>query len=74
MIGHPTNFFMSSRILCQGCMLSHFLSVINIVVSLSQNLEQEREVGNLLGITMVSGIKELNHSDFLEWESLGKCK
>jgi len=44
----------------QGCPLSLFLYII-MEDSLSIRLEKERVVSNFPGISMVRGIKEINH-------------
>jgi hypothetical protein len=58
--GRPTNFFQISRGLCQGCPLSPLLFII-MAEALNRKLEHEREIGNLPGLQIARGVKNMNH-------------
>jgi len=61
--GRPSNFFRSSRGLRQGCPLSPFLYII-MAETLSIHLENLRRQKEITGISIVRGIKGINHSLF----------
>lgn len=61
--GRPRDFFQSSRGLRQGCRLSLLLYVI-MTYSLSRKIESKHLSGRLSRISIVRGVKELNHSQF----------
>jgi hypothetical protein len=63
--GRPSNFFKASRGLRQGCPLSPFLYIL-LADSLSRKLEEERRKGNLPGLLIARGVKEINHSQFAD--------
>jgi len=62
---HPSNFFKANRGLCQGFPLSPFLYIL-LADSLSHKLEEERRMGNLPGLLLTRGVKEINHSQFTD--------
>ena len=61
--GRPSNYFRSSRGLRQGCPLSPFLYII-MAETLSIHLENQRRQKEITGISIVRGIKGINHSLF----------
>jgi len=63
--GRATSFFQASRGLRQGCPLSPILYAVQ-AASLSFRLEHARTHENLLGIRIVRGIKEVNHTQFAD--------
>lgn len=63
--GRPSRYFRSSRGLRQSCPLSPFLFII-MVETLSIHLENLRKKKEITGISIVRGIKEINHSLFAD--------
>jgi hypothetical protein len=63
--GCPTSFFQISRGLHQGYPLSPLIFLI-IVVTLSRKLEFERISGNSIGLQIARGVKNINHSQFVD--------
>jgi hypothetical protein len=63
--GRPTNFFKASRGLRQGFPLSPFLYIL-LADSLSRKLEEERRTRKLPGLLIARGVKEINHSQFVD--------
>eukprot|EP00253_Pinus_taeda_P035972 PITA_35972 len=61
----PSNFFISSRGLRQGCPLSPFLYII-MAETLSIHLEKLRRQKEITGISIARGTKEINHSLFAD--------
>jgi hypothetical protein len=62
--GRPSDFFQASKRLCQGCSLSPLIFII-VAKYLSIKLEQDRNIGNLLGPHITRGVKNMNHSQFV---------
>jgi hypothetical protein len=58
-------FFQVSRGLHQGFPLSPLLFII-VIESLSKKLEHERELGNLPRLQISRGVKNMNHSQFVD--------
>jgi hypothetical protein len=63
--GRPTYFFQGRCGLYQGFPLSPLLFII-MANPLSHKLEHEREIGNLSDLQMVLGVKNINHSQFVD--------
>jgi hypothetical protein len=59
--GRPTGCFQAIKGLCQGYPLSPLIFII-VVEYLSRKLEHGREIGNLPGLQISRGIKNMNHS------------
>jgi hypothetical protein len=57
----PTPFFQGSKGLWQGFPLSPLLYII-MAETLGKKLEEERVAGNLPGLKIVRGVKNINHS------------
>jgi hypothetical protein len=63
--GRSIVFYKGCRGLHQGYSLSPLLYII-MAESLNKKLELERLIHNLLGITVVRGVKSINHSQFVD--------
>jgi hypothetical protein len=63
--GRPTQFFKSSRGLRQGCPPLSLSLYFNGRLFKSK-LEAEQRIGNLPGLQIAHGVKEINHSQFLD--------
>jgi hypothetical protein len=63
--GCPTKLFKERRGLRQGCPISTSLYIL-LVDSLSRKLEVERRNGKLSGLRIERGVKEINHSQFID--------
>lgn len=61
----PSAFFQASRGLWKGCPLSPLLFII-VAKTLSTKLEQKHVLGNLLGLQIAWGTKNINHSQFAD--------
>ena len=63
--GRLTNFFLATRGLRQGCLLSPFLYIM-MVDSLSRKLTLEKKNENIPGIRIEKGIDPVNHALFVD--------
>jgi len=63
--GRTAEFFKASRGLRQGCPLSPLLYTIQASV-LSFQLDHSQQLQSLLGLRMVTGVKEINHAQFVD--------
>eukprot|EP00253_Pinus_taeda_P028484 PITA_28484 len=61
----PTEIFLATRGLRQGCPLSPFLYIL-MANSLSKKLTQEKQIGSIPGIRIVQGIAPVNHVLFAD--------
>jgi hypothetical protein len=67
--GCATLFFQDTRGLRQGCLLSPMLYVI-MAETLNRRVEDERAIGNILGLKIARGVRRINNSQFVARRSL----